>query len=293
MRILAAFKVTLCLDREAYRRIGFKQRDDNVVAVSNEVQIVGLVSDGDFFNFSFLVQERVELEDGAACGDDPKRYRTFAIVVDGQLHLPRFEVRVEEAGLASRLESLAGGVITGWGTSDDSFWELDLSSLPLCEEADEYSIPQLVEALMKVEQLRAQEALLSGRVVKEPAEDEYRGNPEEDQRYAHTRRFTGCRYALLGVKQAQVFRGLSGFSGPQKQAFLVRVRSDLLQARFDARELAWMVEQSNQMTWRAWKPKPNSKKTTYSVETIEGPGADCFAARSLIRTTWTQVVGYN
>lgn len=281
------------LPKGAYKRSGELTRDPRVVEnpLGSTLTVVGYTSHESRFNFSLRAKKDVKVlpEDGNGAPVDAQIWRSYNVILDGNLHIsellaslsePSFKV-LQEAGVIGEKETYQAGRV----------YTLNLRNLKLI--SPNWANPAtlgLVELLREEAELEEQQKGLNARrKATKPAGDEpdFEGNMYREQaakvegvprEYYWGR---NVEYRLLKYK-AQAY-DFSGLSYAEADAEVKQVRQRLTVVRFLIRSITFAMEMvgSKSIKW-------GDDKTTKRGEWQKLEQTATYQAAFLKRVTWDE-----
>lgn len=252
---------TVFIPQGAYKRSGELTADPRVVHPPHgrKLTVVGMRSNGSRFTFSLLTLKDVQVlpEEGDGPPVDMQIWRTYNVILDGNLHLPELEATLSAKSFATLQEA---GVIA----ADETYkrtrvYRIDLRAVKLISSSWAHPATLgLVNLLQEEKELEAEQTALNARrkATGVPASDEehaiYRERAEKvDGRQVETYQADCVEVRLMGYK-AKAY-DCSSMDYATADARVREVRNRLATVRFITRAIVFAMERtgSRAIAWGA------------------------------------------
>jgi hypothetical protein len=283
----------------AYKRSGVLTRDPRVIDSPHgrTLRVVGYTSHENRFNFSVKAQKDVKVlsEDGNGPPVDRKIWRTYNIILDGNLHVPELEAVLSEASFNALRDA---GVIESEKYVPGKVYTINLRNLKLI--STNWANPStlgLVPLMREEKELEAEQTALNAR-KKALSSSGFAATDDTDEGdiYRETSAVVesipfetyiapSCEYRLMGYKAKSY--DCSDMSYADADARVKEVRQRLTIVRYLIRSIVFAMELvgSKSILWDTGKMVTRGESSKLEQSTIK-PYVDA----NLKRVTWDQVV---
>lgn len=273
---------------KGYKRSGLLTRDPNVIESpgGRNLQVVGYVSHSERLNFSLrcLKDIKVRLDNGRVA--DKKEFRTYNVILDGNLHLPELEATLTEDSFQELQR--AGVIDKDLKYSATKYYKVDFRGLKMV--SSNWASPAtlgLVDLLREEKGLEAEQTALNARLkslsrpLTEEGDDIYRGNYKVAEGVkVETYQASCCDIRLMKHKANSY--DVSSLTAEQALARVREVRQRLVVVRFLSRSIifAMQIIGSKSILWGQAKTNNYGKQEQLAT----------FGGAQLKRVTWTEMV---
>lgn len=292
LRILIEGKGTVVyIPKGAYKRSGERTIDPRVIHDSSRVlKVVNYKSHESRFNFSLTCIKDVKVLPEAGDGEpvSMKVWRTYNVILDGNLHLPMLEASLGSADDFARLKE-AGVVRTEAPYSRNEVYTLHLDSLKMI--SSDWAKPAVLgfgKLLREEAELEAEQKALNARrketkaATGAPTEEEgdfYHEQAKRDENAVSEFYGAACVEVKL-MKYKPKEYDASTLSYEQATERVLAVRQRLTEVRFLKRAIVFAMEKTNSKSISWGKEKTTKFGKTEQLATYQG--------MQLKRVTWTE-----
>lgn len=281
------------IPKGAYKRSGELTVDPRIVhPPGRTLKVVGYTSHDERFNFSLRTKKDVKVrpESGQGPLQDMKIWRTYNVVLDGNLHLPELEATLSEATFGVLQEA---GVVNAAASYDASqIYTISLRDLKMV--SPNWANPAtlgLVSLMREEKELEAEQKALNARRKKIGIPD--KGDADGDIYYEKAAKVEGrpvekywapcVEYRLMGYKAKDYMAACAKMDYDEADARVKEVRQRLTVVRYLIRSIVFAMEATGSKTIK-W----DSGKTTQKGEWPKLEQAATFQGAELKRASWQE-----